>query len=350
VAEIEGETFARKQEERDKENDDGFCRRTYPIALAENMDELLKKLNKDYGNVATPGNLYPKADFVPSGIYAFDAITGGGAARGHMTEVHGLEGVGKTTFCVQAIKNAQSLGYSCALVDAERRLNPDRVEYLGVDLSRLLLLRPTYGEQACEIMRDIIESGEIDLLILDSMPALSSKSEQESTEGGGQMSNHAKMWAQFLRKIIPGWEKEKDKKKTAFIVINQMRENIVTNQYAPGAKDLYVFPGGRSQKYFASNRVEIKKIGKVTDFGFPVRFKSAKTSFMKPFMEVETFFDWEKGFLPHGDLLERFIQGNVLTKDGAGYFLGGEKIAHGEAKMRKLLEDEAFVEKLKAAL
>lgn len=309
------------------------------------LDELIRKLNKDYGEVATPGNLYPKAEFVSSGIATFDAITGGGFARGHMTEIHALEGAGKTTLCLQAIAHNQKKGMLCALVDAERRLDPDRVEALGVDLSKLILLRPKYGEQACEIMRDIIESGEVDLLVLDSLPALSSKSETQSTDGGGQMANQAKMWAQFLRKIIPGF----DNRKTALVVINQMRENLAINPYAPGAKDPYIFPGGKAQKYHASNRVEIKKLEKATEFGFKVRFKSIKTSFTKPFMEINTFFDWEKGFIAEQDLLEEALLKGIITKDGAGYFMDGEKVAHGEKKMRELMDTD-FSEKIKDAL
>lgn len=299
------------------------------------MEDLMQKLNKDHGEVATRGDLYPKAEFISSGVYSFDAITGGGFARGHMTEIHALEGAGKTTLALQAIAYNQKQGMLCAFVDAERRLDPDRVEALGVDLSKLILLRPKYGEQACEIMRDIIESGEVDLLVLDSLPALSSKSETESTDGGGQIANHAKMWAQFLRKIIPGF----DNRKTALVVVNQMRENMEMNPYKPGAKDPFTFPGGKAQKYHASNRVEIKKMEKATEFGYKAKFKSVKTSFTKPFMEIESFFDWDKGFLQEGDVLDMAIRKGVIDRDGAAYTFAGEKVAHGEKKARVWLEE-----------
>ena len=310
------------------------------------LEELYKKLNKEYGQVATPGNLYPKADFVSSGNFKFDSITGGGFARGHMTEVHGLEGSGKTTLCVQAIAHAQYQGLTCAYVDAEGRINPDRCAELGVYMEQLMLLRPDYGEQACDMMRDIIESGEVDLLVLDSLPALSSKSEMESADGGGQIANQAKMWAAFLRRIIPGFKN----RKTAFVVINQMRENLIMNPYMPGAKDPFTFPGGKAQKYYASNRIEVKKMEKASEFGYKAKFKSVKTSFTKPFMEVETFFDWDKGFTLDVDLIEAALSKGVLVKDGAGYFFQGEKIAHGLPKMKALLEEESFVKKLSEKL
>lgn len=298
------------------------------------LQELYKKLNKDYKDVATPGHMYPSAEFISSGNPKFDSVTGGGFAKGHMTEVHGLEGSGKTTFCIQAIAHAQSQGLIAAFVDGEGRIHPDRCIELGVDMERLMLIRPDYGEQACDIMRDIIESGEVDLLVLDSLPALSSKSEMEATDGGGQIANQAKMWAQFLRRIVPGFKN----RKTAFVVINQMRENLMMNPYAPGAKDLFTFPGGKAQKYHASNRVEIKKLEKATETGYKVRFKSVKTSFTKPFMEIDDFFDWGTGFQGETSLLDLAMDKGIITRDGAGYFMAGEKIAHGQNKMKEWLE------------
>ncbi len=310
------------------------------------LDALYKKLNKDYSGVATPGHLYPSAEFISSGNPKFDSITGGGFARGHMTEVHGLEGSGKTTFCIQGIAYAQSQGLQCAYVDAEGRINPDRCEEMGISMQDLMLIRPDYGEQACDIMRDIIESGEVDLLVLDSLPALSSKSEMEATDGGGQIANQAKMWAQFLRRIVPGFKN----RKTAFVVINQMRENLMLNQYAPGAKDLFTFPGGRAQKYHASNRVEIKKLEKASETGYKVRFKSIKTSFTKPFMEMDDYFDWDTGFQGETSLLDVALESGVLTRDGAGYFFEGTKIAHGQNKMKDWLMVPENIEKLQNAI
>lgn len=310
------------------------------------MSDLLKKLNKDYKEVASYGDTYPKADFISSGIYKFDAVSGGGFARGHCTEIYGAEGAGKSAFSYQAIGYAQSQGMMCALVDAEGRFNPDRAEALGVKIKKLIIIRPDYGEQACEVMRDIIESGEVDLLVLDSLAALSSKSETQSVDGGGQMANQAKMWAQFTRKVVQGFKS----RKTALLVINQVRVNIAINQYAPGAKDPYTLPGGKAQAHFASNRVEIKKLEKQSEFGYKVKFKSSKTSFTRPFMEMETFFDWEKGFSIEADILELAIDNGVIVRDGASYSLDGKKIAHGEKKMRALMDDPIFSAKLTEAL
>lgn len=310
------------------------------------MNELLKKINKDYEQVASYGDTYPKADFISSGIYKFDAVTGGGLARGHCTEVYGAEGAGKSAFSYQAIAYAQSRGFVCSLVDAEGRFNPERAEELGVNIKKLIIIRPDYGEQACEVMRDIIESNEVDLLVLDSLAALSSRSETESTDGGGQMANQAKMWAQFTRKVVQGFKR----RKTALLVINQVRVNIALNMYAPGAKDPYTLPGGKAQAHFASNRVEIKKLEKQSEFGYKVKFKSSKTSFTRPFMEAETFFDWNKGFSIEADILELAIERGILTRDGAGYFMDGNKIAHGEKKMRALMDEHDFAEKLTSRL
>lgn len=310
------------------------------------LDSLYKKLNKDYSGVATPGHMYPSAEFISSGNPKFDSITGGGFARGHMTEIHALEGAGKTTFCLQSIAYNQEKGLVCAFVDAEGRINPDRCIELGIDMEKLMLIRPDYGEQACDIMRDIIESGEVDLLVLDSLPALSSKSEMEATDGGGQIANQAKMWAQFLRRIVPGFKN----RKTAFVVINQMRENLMMNPYAPGAKDLFIFPGGRAQKYHASNRVEIKKLEKATETGFKVLLRSVKTSFTKPFMEIPDYFDWTTGFQGETSLLDLAMDKGVITRDGAGYFMAGEKIAHGQNKMKEWLEIEENAKRVEEAL
>lgn len=306
------------------------------------LSELLKQLEKDYAGVSAMGDKYPKADFISSGIYKFDAITGGGLARGHCTEVYGAEGAGKSAFSYQAIAYAQAQGYQCALVDGEGRFNPDRAAALGVSVPKLIVIRPDYGEQACETMRDIIESGVVDLLVLDSLASLSPKNEMESTDGGGQMANQSKMWAQFTRKVIQGFKS----RKTAFLVLNQVRVNIVLNPYAMGAKDPYTLPGGKAQAHFASNRVEIKKLEKASEFGYKVRFKSSKTSFTKPFQEMDTFFDWERGFSIDADILEMAIDKGLITRDGAGYFQDGEKIAHGEKKMRLLMDDPLFSAKL----
>jgi hypothetical protein len=129
-----------------------------------------------------------------------------------------------------------------------------------------------------------------------------------------------------------------------------MRENLTMNPYMPGAKDPYTFPGGKAQKYHSSNRVEIKKLEKATEFGYKARFKSVKTSFTKPFMEVDTFFAWDTGFVTDVDLLSAALHKGLITKEGAGYFMDGQKIAHGETKMRELLKEEAFSEKVRAAL
>lgn len=150
------------------------------------------------------------------------------------------------------------------------------------------------------------------------------------------------MWAQFLRRIVPGFKN----RKTAFVVINQMRENLMMNPYAPGAKDLFIFPGGRAQKYHASNRVEIKKLEKATETGFKVLLRSVKTSFTKPFMEIPDYFDWTTGFQGETSLLDLAMDKGVITRDGAGYFMEHAKIAHGEKNMRKLLEDEDFASEL----
>lgn len=299
----------------------------------------LKKINKDYGNVATSGDDYPKAEFISSGIYKFDAVTGGGFARGHVTEVHGLEGSGKTTLCLQAVAAAQKEKMVVAWVDAEGRLNADRARELGVDLKKITVIRPQYGEQACDIMRDIIVSQEVDLLILDSLPALSSKNEIQATDGSGPVASQARMWASFLRKIIPG----NAERKTAFVVINQMRENLIGMQgaYAPGAKDPYTYPGGKAQKYFASNRVEIKKLEKGGELGYKVRIKSVKTSFTKPFLETETFFDWERGFSVDVDILEMAIEKGIITNDKGHYSYKGEKIAFGQKKMRDWMDEHS---------
>lgn len=310
------------------------------------LDALYKKLNKDYSGVATPGHMYPSAEFISSGNPKFDSITGGGFARGHMTELHGLEGCGKTTLAIQSIAYAQSQGLVCAFTDAEGRVNPDRCIELGVDMEKLMLIRPDYGEQACDIMRDIIESGEVDLLVLDSLPALSSKSEMEATDGGGQIANQAKMWAQFLRRIVPGFKN----RKTAFVVINQMRENLMMNPYAPGAKDLFTFPGGKAQKYHASNRVEIKKLEKATETGYKVKFKSVKTSFTKPFMEIDDFFDWTTGFQGETSLYDMALDKGVIVRDGASHVFLGEKISHGEKKCREWLEIPENAKRVENAL
>lgn len=310
------------------------------------LDNLYKALEKNYKGVATPGHLYPAADFISSGNPKFDSITGGGFARGHMTEIHALEGAGKTTFCLQSIAHNQDKGLVCAFLDAEGRINPDRCMELGIDMEKLMLIRPDYGEQACDIMRDIIESGEVDLLVLDSLPALSSKSEMEATDGGGQVANQAKMWAQFLRRIVPGFKN----RKTAFVVINQMRENLIMNPYMPGAKDPFTFPGGKAQKYHASNRVEIKKLEKATETGFKVRFKSIKTSFTKPFMEIDDFFDWDTGFAGETSLYDMALDKGVIIKDGASHTFSGEKIAHGEKKCREWLEVPENAERITQAL
>ena len=304
-------------------------------------------LNKDYGEIATAGNKYPKAEFISSGNYKFDAVTGGGFARGHMTEIVGEEGTGKTALCLQAIAEAQRNGMVCYFVDAEGRLNRERAEALGVDLAKLTIIIPKYGEQACDAMRDIIESGEVDLLVLDSLPALTSKTKLDKTEGGGPIGSHARMWGEFLTKIIAGFSQ----RKTAFVVINQVRKNLVglMNPYAPGAKDPYSFPGGTAQKFYASNRVFLKKMEQGTELGYKIKFRTLKSSFTRPFLEAESFFDWEKGFSNETDILELAIDKGIITRDGAGYFFEGEKISHGQKKMRELMQTE-FGEKIAALL
>lgn len=313
------------------------------------MNEI-DKLNADYKEIASKGSEYEKAEFIATSIPIFDAVTGGGFARGHMTEVHGLEGSGKTTLCIQGVASAQKQGLTCVWVDGERRFNPERAAELGVQLEDLIIIRPKYGEQATAAMLDILERGKVDLMILDSLPSLAPRSEIEASETSGPIGGQARMWATFIRKmIIPLSES-----RTAFVVVNQMRANIMANPYGPEAHEPYTYPGGKSQKYHASTRLEVKK-GKTykegeLPKGFYTRFRNVKTSFVQPYLAAETILYWDSGFSTQGDLVEEALEKGIITKKGNSFFFGEEKIAVGQAKLREALKDSVFAEKITNAL
>jgi recombination protein RecA len=325
------------------------------MAMADDRAKLLEaaisQIEKSYGKgsimrLGSRDVLVP-VSVIPSGCLSIDAALGvGGFPRGRVIEIYGPESGGKTTMTLHVIAEAQKLGGQAAFIDAEHALDPVYARKLGVDVDNLLVSQPDNGEQALEIAEALIRSGGVDVVVVDSVAALVPKAELEGEMGDPQMGLQARLMSQALRKLTAIVSKSR----TCLIFINQIREKIGVMFGNPETTT-----GGRALKFYASMRVDIRRIQAIKDgdkvVGSRTRAKIVKNKVAAPFREAEFDIIYGEGISREGDLIDIGVDRGVLEKSGTWISFGTERMGQGRENARAFLKENKDVrDKLELAL
>jgi len=272
---------------------------------------------------------------ISTGAVSLDYALGiGGMPRGRVIEIFGPESSGKTTLALQVIAEAQKTGGMAAFVDAEHALDAQYARKLGVDLENLLVSQPDNGEQALEIVEVLVRSGGVDVVVVDSVAALVPRAEIEGEMGEAQMGLQARLMSQALRKLTGIVSKSK----TCLIFINQLREKIGVMFGNPETTT-----GGRALKFYASVRVDIRRIGAIKDgdtvVGGRTRVKIVKNKVAPPFREAEFDVMYGEGISREGDLLDLAVDRKIVEKSGTWFAYSGERLGQGRENVKQFLKD-----------
>ncbi len=314
------------------------------------FDELVGSLEKSFGRgilMPLDANGTSNVESVSTGSMALDAELGiGGVPRGKIVEIYGPEASGKTTLALSIVAQAQKNGGVCAFVDAEHALNLQYVADMGCDSSRLLLSQPDCGEQALGVVEELVRSGEVDVIVIDSVAALIPRAELEGAMQDHAVGMQARLMSKAMRKLIGA----ANKTNTTVIFINQVRQKIGVVFGNPE-----VTTGGHALKFYASLRMEVRrsttlKKGDGTVYGHQVRIKIVKNKFAAPFREVRVDLRFGQGFDGPAELLQMALAAGVLTQNGGYYKLGDQTYSKGKNAALERLEDETEAERLRALL
>ena len=305
------------------------------------LENAMKKIEKDFGKGAIMrlGDLAEKMNLevISSGSLAVDLAVGvGGYPRGRVIEIYGPESSGKTTLALHAIASAQKAGGIAAFIDAEHALDPVYARHLGVDTADLLISQPDNGEQALEITEELVRSGAIDIIVVDSVAALVPKAEIEGEMGDSHVGLQARLMSQALRKLTGIISKSK----AIVIFINQLREKVGIMFGNPETTT-----GGRALKFYASVRMEIRKgeaIKSGTDvIGNRARIKVVKNKVAPPFRNCEVDIMYGTGISKEGTLLDLGSSMEILEKSGTWYSYKGERLGQGKENVKNYLKEHA---------
>jgi recombination protein RecA len=311
----------------------------------------ISQIEKDHGKGAImrlgSRDILVPVSVIPSGCLSIDAALGvGGFPRGRVIEIYGPESGGKTTMTLHVIAEAQKLGGQAAFIDAEHALDPGYARKLGVDVDNLLVSQPDNGEQALEIAETLIRSGGVDIVVVDSVAALVPRAELEGDMGDPQMGLQARLMSQALRKLTAIVSKSR----TCLIFINQIREKIGVMFGNPETTT-----GGRALKFYASMRVDIRRIQAIKEgdrvVGSRTRAKVVKNKVAAPFREAEFDIVYGEGISREGDLLDLGVDKGVIEKSGTWLSYAGERMGQGRENARTFLKENKDIrDKLEHAL
>lgn len=307
-------------------------------------DALLKSIQDKFGEGAIMKlGSAPKVDIevVPTGSIGLDYALGvGGLPRGRIVEIFGPESSGKTTLTLHVIAEAQKMGGLCAFIDAEHAMDPEYAKKLGVNINELLISQPDNGEQALEIAESIVRSGKVDVLIIDSVAALTPRDEIEGDMGAHHVGKQARLMSQALRKLTAIAHKSK----TVIIFINQIRMQIGVMFGNPETT-----PGGKALKFYASVRIDIRKIAQIKKgedvVGARTKVKIIKNKVAAPFKVTEFDIIYNEGISKEGELLALGEKFKLVSKAGQSYMYGEEKLGRGYDASRTFLRENLAISK-----
>ncbi|HHH14139.1 MAG TPA: recombinase RecA [candidate division WWE3 bacterium] len=311
----------------------------------EALKSALSQIEKEFGSGAViklgAGNQTKKVEAIKTGSIALDLALGiGGIPKGRIVEIYGPESSGKTTLVLHIIAEAQKQGGLCAFIDAEHALDAVYAKRLGVDIDNLYISQPDTGEQALEIAEKLIRSGALDVIAIDSVAALTPKAEIEGEMGDSHMGLQARLMSQALRKITGAINKAN----TTVIFTNQIREKIGVMFGNPETTT-----GGRALKFYASVRLDIRRIGSITEgdkfIGNRVKVKVVKNKVAPPFRIAEFDIMFNEGISKEGNLVDVGVEFEILKKSGSWYSYKGENIAQGRESAKEYLRENPKIAK-----
>ena len=305
------------------------------------LQATIDKIEKDYGKgtIMKLGDQpeWSDAQVIPSGSVALDHALGiGGYPRGRIIEIYGPESSGKTTLAIHAIAQAQKQGGIAAMIDAEHAFDRSYAKALGVNLETLLISQPDNGEQALEIADNLIRSGAVDIVVIDSVAALTPKAEIEGEMGDNKVGLQARLMSQALRKLTANISKTN----TCCIFINQLREKIGIMFGNPETTT-----GGNALKFYASVRIDVRRTNQIKEgddaLGNRTRVKVVKNKMAPPFKKAEFDIVFGEGISHSGELVDLGVEFGVIAKSGSWFSYNGEKLAQGREATKQLLRDNA---------
>ncbi|MDE6379546.1 MAG: recombinase RecA [Muribaculaceae bacterium] len=302
------------------------------------LDMAMAHLEKDFGSgtiMRLGDDAVQDVEVIPTGSIGLDYALGvGGLPRGRITEIYGPESSGKTTLAIHVIAEAQKMGGICAIVDAEHAFDRFYAEKLGVDVNNLWIAQPDNGEQALDIAEQLINSGAIDVLVVDSVAALTPKAEIEGEMGDKNVGLHARLMSQAMRKLTGTIAKTR----TCCIFINQIREKIGLMFGNPETTT-----GGNALKFYSSVRLEIRASGFIKDgeqaVGRTAKVKVVKNKVAPPFMKAEFELLFGEGISRVGEIVDLGVEHGIIQKSGAWFSYGGNKLGQGRDAVKRVLKE-----------
>jgi recombination protein RecA len=309
-----------------------------PSAQRREIEDAIKQIKTKFGDEAIMKlGEKPRVgiDAVPTGSIGLDTALGvGGLPRGRIVEIFGPESSGKTTLSLHVVAEAQKLGGICAFIDAEHAMDPEYAKRLGVVIDELLISQPDTGEQALEIVESLVRSGKMDVIVIDSVAALTPKDEIEGDMGAQHVGKQARLMSQALRKLTAIVAKSK----TVVIFINQIRMQIGVMFGNPETT-----PGGKALKFYTSVRLDIRRIAQIKKgdevMGGRVRVKVVKNKVAAPFRQTEFDLMYNEGISREGELIALGEKFGLIDKSGVSYSYKGEKLGRGYDATRQFLRE-----------
>ena len=305
------------------------------------LQATIDKIEKDFGKgtIMKLGDQpqWDEHQVIPSGSIALDHALGiGGYPKGRIIEIYGPESSGKTTLAIHAIAQAQKTGGIAAMIDAEHAFDRSYAKALGVNLETLLISQPDNGEQALEIADNLIRSGAIDIIVIDSVAALTPKAEIEGEMGDNKVGLQARLMSQALRKLTGNISKTN----TCCIFINQLREKIGVMFGNPETTT-----GGNALKFYASVRLDVRRTTQIKDgeeaLGYRTKVKVVKNKMAPPFKKAEFDIVYGEGISHTGEIVDLGVEYGIITKSGSWFSYGDQKLAQGREATKQLISDNA---------
>lgn len=302
------------------------------------IDSAIAKIEKQFGkgSIMKFGDTdYDKVEVISTGCLAIDCALGvGGIPKGRIVEIYGPESSGKTTVALHVVAECQKNGGLCAYIDAEHALDPVYAEKLGVNLADLYISQPDSGEQALEICENLVSTGAIDLVVVDSVAALTPKAEIDGEIGDNFIGLQARLMSQALRKLAS----ITNKTKSCIIFINQLREKVGVMFGSPETT-----PGGKALKFYSSIRLDVRKVDTIKDgadiVGNRTRIKVVKNKVAAPFKMAEFDIMYGEGISLIGTLIDMAVEKDILEKSGSWFSYNGEHVGQGKEKVKEYLKE-----------